>query len=188
MALSQNKQKPVLKNKNQILTVAKIIGAVVFICVCAQISFGLPGGVPFSGQSLAVLAVAIAMGFYQSIIVVAAYLLLGALGLPVFAGGSYGIEHFSNPFAGYLFGFLVAAAVVGWLKEKGFDTTYWKNFVAFLIGHTIILALGTIKIYFQRDWPTAWVYGLKPFLIAAVIKSLLGALIMPIYYQTKEDW
>jgi biotin transport system substrate-specific component len=178
----------VLKNRKSLVSLAKIITAVAFICLCAQISFGLPGGIPFSGQSLAVLAVAISMGFRSGTIAVAIYLILGALGLPVLAGGSYGYEHFYSPFAGYLFGFLISAAVVGKLKEKGFDQSYFKNFIAFIIGHAIILALGTFVVYLLRDWETAWIYGLKPFLIPAVIKSLLGGLIMPIYYQTKADW
>jgi len=186
---SQPKKLKLVKNKNKsLISLAKIIGAVAFICVCAQISFGLPGGIPFSGQSLAVLAVAITMGFRKGTLAVAIYLILGALGLPVFAGGSYGYEHFFNPFAGYLIGFLIAAAVVGKLKEKGFDKTFSKSFIAFLIGHAIILTLGTFVVYLQRDWQTAWIYGLKPFLIAAVIKSLLGSLITPIYYQIKDDW
>lgn len=175
--------------KSELLTNAlSIFIALLFISLCAQISFSLPGGIPFSGQSFAILSVAICLGWKRGLIAVFIYLLIGAAGAPVFAGGSAGFDYFLNGSGGYFLGFLVSTLVVGWLKNKGADRTFFKSMIAFLIGHILILFIGAFGIYLIRDFDTAFEYGLKPFILAAMLKSILGGLIMPIYYEIQEEW
>ncbi len=175
--------------KSELLTNAvSIFIALLFISLFAQISFSLPGGIPFSGQSFAILSVAIFLGWKSSLIAVILYLTLGAFGVPILAGGSAGFSHFLNGSGGYFVGFLVATLVVGWLKNRGADRTFFKSMIAFLIGHVIILFSGAFGIYLLRDYEAAIEYGLKPFIVAAFLKSILGGLVMPIYYENQEKW
>lgn len=162
--------------------------ALLFISLCAQIAFSLPGGIPFTGQSFAVLSVAICLGWLRGGIAVLLYLIIGALGAPIFAGGAGGYLHFLDGSSGYLIGFLVSAIVVGLLKTKGFDRTFKKSTISFLVGHIVILVFGAIGIFIIYDIDTAINYGIKPFILAAILKSLLGGLVMPIYYEIKEEW
>jgi biotin transport system substrate-specific component len=168
--------------------VGTVIGALLFISLCAQIAFDLPGGIPFSGQSFAILSVAISLGWKRGVVIISLYLLLGASGFPIFAGGASGTRHFVEGSGGYFLGFIAATLVVGWLKNKGCDRTFGKSVLAFLLGHLIILLCGTVGIYMIRDIETAITYGLNPFLFAALLKSILGGLVMPIYYELKESW
>lgn len=178
-----------MNQKTNILREAlSIFIALFLLSLCSQISFSLPGGIPFTGQSFAVLSVAIYLGWLRGGIAVLLYLAIGAIGAPIFAGGASGISHFFDGSAGYLVGFLIATLFVGWLKTKGYDRTFARSTISFLIGHCIILTCGFIFIWYLRDFNTAYHYGLKPFIFAALLKSLLGGLVMPIYYEIKEEW
>lgn len=173
---------------NFISAIGVIVIAFLFISLCAQISFDLPGGIPFSGQSFAILSVGICCGWIIGGITVSIYLIAGLLGAPIFAGGASGFNHFLDGSGGYFVGFIIAIIVVGLLKKKGFDRTFGKNTLAFLVGHFIILLCGTIGIYLIHNLETAYQYGFKPFILAAVFKSLLGGVVMPIYYQIRKEW
>ncbi len=74
--------------------------------------------VPMTMQSLAVLLVGGAYGMRMASGTVALYLAQGAIGLPMFAGGMDGVTHLLGPTGGYLFGFMVAASLMGWLSDK----------------------------------------------------------------------
>ncbi|HVU42198.1 MAG TPA: biotin transporter BioY, partial [Xanthobacteraceae bacterium] len=71
--------------------------------------------VPMTAQTYAVLLIGAVCGFRLAAATVAAYLVEGAIGLPMFAGGAGGPQHLIGPTGGYLIGFLVGAAAIGWL-------------------------------------------------------------------------
>jgi hypothetical protein len=77
--------------------------------------------VPMTLQTLVVLAIGAAFGARLAAATVLLYLAEGVLGLQVFAGASAGPAYMAGPTGGYLVGFLVAAALVGWLAERGWD-------------------------------------------------------------------
>jgi len=130
--------------RNNIL---KILLGTLFIYIGALIAFDLnlnETKIPITGQSLAVLVVGFLLGRKLGVLAVAVYLLLGIIGLPVFAGESEieffteGDKGFFNGFwmatkatftqgsGGYLYGFLFAAYIIGWLAESGFDKSFFK--------------------------------------------------------------
>ena len=99
-----------------------LIGFNLLLVACSYLSFLLPfSPVPITGQTFGVLLLAMGLGRVRGTGIVLAYLLEGAAGLPVFAGGAAGIPVLFGPTGGYLLGFLVAAYVVSWLAEKGWD-------------------------------------------------------------------
>ncbi len=92
----------------------------------AQLEIKLPfTPVPITGQTLGVLLVGASLGPGLGVIAMALYLLQGAIGFPFFSGGDSGVEflRLSSATGGYLFGFVLAAAAVGWLSERGWDRT-----------------------------------------------------------------
>lgn len=90
------------------------------IAVGAYLSFPLPGSpVPVVAQNFFVVAAGMLLGPRLGVISVAGYLTLGALGFPVFAGGSGGIAHFAGPTGGYLVGFVLSAYVSGAVLRFG---------------------------------------------------------------------
>ncbi len=175
-----------MRNK-YFISFTQILFALFILILGSQISFEIISLIPFTAQSLVVISLAIILGGKKSFIVVLIYLILGALNFPVFADGASGFKHFLEPSGGYLIGFLIAVMIVGILKQKEWDKTYPFSFLAFIIGHFIILLFGFLGLIILKDAHIAWQYGVKPFILAAILKSLIGGLIMPTYYLIKHN-
>ena len=86
-----------------------------------------------------------------------------------------------GPTAGYLFGFVAAAFVTGWLSERGWDRSVPLLFVAMGIGHILILAAGFVWLAFgiKLGVDKAWLVGVAPFIAASLVKNALGAALVP---------
>ena len=112
----------------------------------------------------------------------------GAAGLPVFAGPDGGLAPLVGPTAGYLFGFVAAAFITGWLSERGWDLSVTWLFIAMGIGHIVILAAGFAWLAFgvRLGIEKAWLVGVLPFLAASVIKNTLGAVLIPAIRRTLD--
>ena len=160
------------------------------IAVCSWISIPL-GPVPFTLQTLGILAVMLTAGGRRGTIAVLVYLALGAVGVPVFAGFKGGIASFAGPTGGFLVGFLIAALVY-WMLEKLFlkklMTTPVKTWVfgmlAFLIFEVIMYIVGVIwfmTVYAAQTGPVglATVMGwcVIPFIIPDIVKMVAAVFI-----------
>jgi biotin transport system substrate-specific component len=102
------------------------------------------------------------------------YLLVGAIGMPVFAGGKGGFAHFFGPTGGYLFGFALASWITGFISERSRGSLTLDVF-AVIIGSLAIYALGVpwLKMVTQMSWPKTLVVGVVPFLIGDAIKAFV---------------
>ena len=96
-------------------------------------------------------------------------------------GAAYGFAPLLGPTAGYLFGFVAAAFVTGWLSERGWDRSVLRLFVAMALGHILILAAGFGWLAFgmKLGVEKAWLVGIAPFIAASLIKNALGAALVP---------
>ncbi len=157
-----------------------LLGFNLLLVACAYISINLPfSPVPITGQTFGVLLIAMALGRVRGAAVVAAYLLEGAAGLPVFAGGKAGAAWLLGPTGGYLIGFLAAAFVAGYLADRGWDKSYVRSVASMTIGTGIIFVCGLA--WLTRFVPDSAILttGLVPFLPGAAIKIGLAAVILP---------
>jgi biotin transport system substrate-specific component len=150
------------------------------LTLSAKVNLPLPY-VPMTLQTLVVLMIGAAYGWRLGCATVIAYLAEGAFGLPVFAGPAGGLAPLLGPTAGYLFGFVAAAFVTGWLSERGWDRSVPLLFVAMGLGHIVILAAGFGWLAFgmKLGVEKAWLVGIAPFLAASLIKNALGAALVP---------
>jgi biotin transport system substrate-specific component len=150
------------------------------MALSAKVSLPLPY-VPMTLQTLVVLMIGAGYGWRLGSATMIAYLAEGAMGLPVFAGPVGGLAPLVGPTAGYLFGFVLAAFVTGWLAERGWDRSVGLLFVAMAVGHIVILAAGFGWLAFGLGlgMPKAWQVGLQPFIAASLVKNALGATLMP---------
>ena len=82
----------------------------------------------------------------------------------------------------------VTAFATGWLCERGFDRSVLRMFAAMIVGHVIILALGCAWLAFGINLGAqkAWLVGVVPFIAGSVVKSLLGALLMPALWRAAD--
>ncbi len=167
----------------------KISIGVLFTCLGAMVAFNFhwnENSIPITGQSLAVLVVGFVLGRKRGLLAIAIYLILGLIGLPVFAKGASGIETFMGGSGGFLYGFLVGGYVCGVLQEEGYGRRFLHCLTAMTIGTVIILVFGIAQLTFLYGFEKALQYGFFPFLPGAIVKIILGAAI--IYYIPKEDY
>jgi len=149
------------------------------ISLLAQVRFEI-GPVPITGQTLGVLLIAAAYGATMGGITLISYLVAGGLGLSVFAGGSSGWAVLQGTTAGYLFGFVIAAVLVGFLAQRGWDRTVLGTAAAMLIGNLVIYASGLIWLnQFAPNWATTLEWGLTPFIVGDIIKLAFAAALLP---------
>ena len=151
-----------------------VLGGSVFLALVSQVSVPvLP--VPITGQTFGVLCLGLLYGSRLAAVTVLAYLLEGALGLPVFANAKGGAAHLVGPTAGYLWGFVAAAFVVGWLAERGWDRRILFAGVAMLIGNVVLYVPGLLWLHaFAPDWATTLQWGLVPFVPGDLLKLVLA--------------
>jgi biotin transport system substrate-specific component len=157
-----------------------IAAGIALLALSAKVNLPLPY-VPMTLQTLVVLMLGAAYGWRLGCATVIAYLAEGAVGLPVFAGPVAGLAPLAGPTAGYLFGFVVAAFATGWLSERGWDRNMGWLFAAMMIGHVIILTAGFAWLAYGIGLGSgkAWMVGVVPFIAGSVVKSALGATLLP---------
>ena len=138
--------------------------------------------VPMTMQSLVVLLLGMAFGWRLGTATVLLYLAEGLAGLPVFAGTpekGIGLAYMMGPTGGYLVGFVFAAALLGWLAERGWDRSLWRTALALSLGHALLFVPGIAWLAVFVGWPKAVALGLTPFLWGSVVKTALGVALVP---------
>jgi len=167
------------------------VGGSLLIAGLAQLSVPLPfTPVPITGQTLGVLLVGAALGPGLGVASVGLYLLEGAVGLPFFAARASGAEvlRLASVTGGYLWGFVLAAALVGWLSRHGWDRSIRTSISAMLLGSIVIYAIGVPWLYQAlpatiagepKSLQTALELGLYPFVVGDVIKLFVAAALVP---------
>lgn len=164
----------------------------------AQVSIKLPfTPVPITGQTLGVLLIGASMAPALGMGTIALYLAWAVIGLPVLAPQPDG-SHVTGPealglataSAGYLWGFLVAAGVLGALSRRGWDRSMRSSISAMLLGGVVIYALGLPWLMVSLDVPfsKALEWGLYPFIVGDAIKLFLAAGLLPLAWKlTRRD-
>jgi len=129
------------------------------------------GPVPIVLQNLFVMLTGLLLGSRWGLISIGIYLLAGAVGLPVFAGGTGGIGKFLGPTGGYLIGFAAAVYLIGLISERGRGSVV-VDVLAMLAGSLVIYALGVgwLKVVTSMSLAKAASVGMLPFLIGDALK------------------
>lgn len=153
------------------------------IAVCSQIQLPL-GPVPFTLQTLGVFTAAGMLGTKRGVLSTLIYILIGAVGIPVFAGFSGGLGCITGPTGGYIIGFLLTALAVG-LMTKLAGRKVWSLVVGMVAGLVLCYAFGTAWFIFVNgqngtamDLATALGYCVIPFLIPDAAKIAVAVILV----------
>ena len=147
------------------------------------------GPVPITGQTSGVLLLGAAYGGSLGGLTLIAYLLVGGFGLDIFSGGGAGWAQFSGTTAGYLISFPFAAALVGYLAQRGLTRTFSGAARVMLLGNALIYLpglawLGTFAAAYAPAGvsPLTWTLnaGLIPFIPGDLLKLLAAAALLPL--------
>ena len=151
---------------------------VALIAICSWIS--IPAVVEFTMQTFAVFAALSLLGGKRALIAVCVYLLMGAIGLPVFAGFNGGLSALLGPTGGYLVGF-AAMALVYWLIVSLAGEGRWVRVAALVAALAVCYAFGTawfVIVYTRQVGAvgvmTALGWCVFPFIIPDLIKMALA--------------
>lgn len=144
----------------------------VIIGVLSQFTIPL-GLIPLTGQTFAVGLTATLLGKRTGTYAILIYLLLGLIGLPVFAGMTSGFGILFGATGGYLIGFIFNGLVTGAILEKKSFTYTWAA-IANIIGAMVTLGFGTVwlKISAELGWQKAFISGFGFFILPGILKAL----------------
>ncbi|MDM4763132.1 biotin transporter BioY [Galbitalea sp. SE-J8] len=162
--------------------------------IAAQVSVPM-WPVPLTGQTFAVLLAGTVLGSARGALSMALYLGLGLVGLPVFtpqADGSHltGLAAVAGPTGGYLVGFVLAAALVGWLAQREWDHRALGTLLAFVAGTVVIYAVGLPWLLvalsglgLPHPLEATLAGGLYPFLLGDGLKAVVAAGLLPLTWS-----
>ena len=171
---------PDRRDRSALRAALQVVVGVAFLAALAQVRLQL-GPVPFTGQTLGVLLLGSAYGLGLGTLTTAAYVALGTLGLPLFTGWQGGLAHLMGPTGGYLIGFVLASALLGWLAQRGWDRSYGRTVGAMLLAELAIYLPGLLWLHgvLGGSWAQTLALGLVPFLIGDAVKMLLAVGLLP---------
>jgi biotin transport system substrate-specific component len=133
--------------------------------------------VPMTLQTLVVLLIGATYGARLGGATLGSYLVIGAIGAPVFASGA-GVAYMLGPTGGYLLGFLIAAVLLGYLADRGKGRSLLSALLLFAIGEVVIFAFGTAWLASLIGVDRAIAGGLLPFIPAEILKVALASAIL----------
>ena len=154
-------------NREKITNIVMVGVFAAVLAVLSQISFPLPSGIPVTLQTFAVALCGYALGCKRGTLAVLVYIVLGAVGLPVFSGFRSGVAALAGPTGGYILGFILCGGLY-WLLEK--RAKAW-----------LLLAAGNVVCYI---FGTAWfvyVYTSsgKPITFGAALLACVAPYVAP---------
>lgn len=175
---------------NRVLAIVAVMAFAGLTALLAQVR--IPLGftpVPVTGQTLAVLLAGASLGARLGGASQLVYLAAGAVGFPVFTGGGSGFEYFTGATAGYLVGFVLAAALVGRLAERGQDRKVNTAITAFLAGSAVIYTCGALGLMVAADMDltTAIAQGVAPFVFGDLLKAVAAGMLLPLAWKLKSQ-
>ena len=134
--------------------------------------------VPMTMQTFMVFIIGMAYGWKLAFSTLVVYLIEGAIGLPVFAKGG-GLLYLTGPTAGYLYGMTLAAGIIGYFAELGYNQSYFKSLLSLSIGTFIIFLLGVGYLGSIIGYDKALAGGLYPFIPSEFFKIGLAVVLIP---------
>ena len=173
--------------RSSVLTSAGfVIAGVAFLSLLAQIAIPVPGSpVPVTGQTLGVLLLATSYGATLGATTFFMYLLVGAIGVPVFANGGSGFERITGATGGYLIGMLLTSTLLGYLGGRKWDQKFKTALPAMLLGNALTFGLGLLWLhqYTGKDWSWTISAGFTPFIIGEILKIAIAGTSLPLIWQ-----
>jgi biotin transport system substrate-specific component len=143
--------------------------------------------VPMTMQPLVVVLIGAALGMRLGAATLVLYYTQGLMGLPVFAGTpekGLGLAYMAGPTGGYLAGFILAAALAGFLAEKGWGRKALSTFAMMVLATAVIYIPGVLWLGALVGWDKPVLeMGLYPFLAGDVVKAALATAVLPMVWQ-----
>jgi biotin transport system substrate-specific component len=165
---------PAVRARNVVLVALGVL----FTALLAQVSVPVPGSpVPITGQTLAVVLTAAALGPVRGVAVQVFYILSALVGLPFYSEASGGVDVVFGATGGYVIGFIPAAYLIGLAARRGADRNLFKSVPLFIAGQAVIFAVGVpwLAVATGMTAGQALDAGFYPFILGGIVKAAVAA-------------
>ncbi len=159
-----------------------VTGAALLTALLAQVAIPVAGSpVPITGQTLAVVLTAAALGPLRGLSGQALYLVLGAVGLPFYSDAASGWDVVFGATGGYIVGFLPAAYLIGLAARQGQDRRITQALPLFVLGQLVIFAVGVpwLAVVAEMSAAQAVDAGFTPFIVGGLVKAAIAGVLLP---------
>ncbi|MCB5920796.1 biotin transporter BioY [Mediterraneibacter faecis] len=157
-------------------------------CVLGPLSIPLPfSPVPISLTNFAIFLAIFVLGMKSGTISFIIYLLLGAIGVPVFSSFRGGLQVLAGPTGGYLIGFIFLALIMGFALEH-FDRKLVPTIIGMIIGMAVCYAFGTVWLakLLSLSFKEGLMMGVIPYLAGDAAKIIIAAIVGPKLYGATQ--
>ena len=159
------------------------------LCVSAYLSIPtpLPNAAKITLLNFMIFLIALIFDLKDSTIIIALWMILGAIGVPVFIGGVSGLGYLFGVFGGYTFSFLIASIVMGLITGKKYNRLTYTLIA--ILGAVIIDIIGMIWWKFNGNlgWKTAVLSGFVAFIPLDLVKAVIAAQLVPVFSRLLPD-
>ena len=172
----------VFPHANLITDALLVLAGTALVAAAAQISVKLPfTPVPITGQTFAILLVGASLGCVLGTASAMLYLWLGVAGAPIYAHHDSGWSVITSASGGYIVGFVLAAALTGFLAERRWDRRLSSSIGLMLTGNVVIYLVGLpwLAVVLNTNLEKTLEYGLYPFIPGDTFKLYLAAAALP---------
>jgi biotin transport system substrate-specific component len=163
------------------IQVGLAVAGTLFLTLTAKTKVVL-GPVDMNLGTLGIFLIASAFGLRLGLATVMLYMAQGAAGLPVFQSSpekGVGLLYMMGTTGGYLAGYVLMTAIVGWASDRGWGRSIVKFGAALLLAELVLMALGFSWLAMLIGVEGAWTFGVVPFVAADLIKLAIVALGVP---------
>ncbi len=166
--------------RSLVTDLALVAGGAALTGLLAQVAVPL-WPVPITGQTLAVLLVGSTLGASRGALSMLLYGLVGVAGVPWFSDGEHGLGVLLGSTGGYIVGFVLAAALTGYLAQRSWDRKFLQAAATFLAGSGSVFLIGLpwLAVVTGADLQQTLAWGLWPFIPGGIVKALIAAAIIP---------
>lgn len=157
-------------------------------CVLGPLSIPLPfSPVPISLTNFAIFLAIFVLGMKSGTISFIIYLLLGAIGVPVFSSFRGGLQVLAGPTGGYLIGFIFLALIMGFALDH-FDRKLVPTIIGMIIGMAVCYAFGTVWLakLLSLSFKEGLIMGVIPYLAGDAAKIIIAAIVGPKLYGATQ--
>lgn len=157
-------------------------------CILGPLSIPLPfSPVPISLTNFAIFLAIFVLGMKNGTISFIIYLLLGAVGVPVFSSFRGGLQVLAGPTGGYLIGFIFLALIMGFALDH-FDRKLVPTIIGMIIGMVVCYAFGTVWLakLLSLSFKEGLMMGVIPYLAGDVAKIIIAAIVGPKLYGATQ--